>query len=565
MKLEAGTVEAIYNNQKNNPLYSKPVLQVIGLERVSVNCDDKARYRVNLSDGKYYLKGIFSSAYTHHINKKLIKIFSLVKLAIFQVRSKNESYYVYIQEVEEYEDETRRIGNPMNISNKKLSQQNDSQTKIVKEVEKITATKPAVAKPIPTVSCTPIAALNPFQTKWTIRGSVVAKSEIRHFTNQKGEGKFFNIELADETGQIKIVAFSEAADIFYSIFEIGRIYTISRGTIKMANKQFSNNNSDYEIHLDKNSEVTQSNEEIKPKYYFKFIPINELTVGNNLTDVIGIVRESFPSTTVTVRSTQKETTKRDLILMDKTGNIRVTLWGSKTELDLDAQPVMAIKGVRVGEYNGVLTLSTVASSQVILNPEIDDAFALRGWFESVGKDIKIEIPKREEKIALIREAREQESDFATIMGIVMFIKEDNLWYDSCIGENCNKKVINEDDGNYRCEKCNRIYDKCNYRYMVNINVGDFSGQLWLTLFDDMANKFFDTPAANLKEISETNSTGLQKIIKVHYAKRYIFRIRRRNEVYNNESRLKFNVMNMEKIDYLKESQKLLDVIRKAIR
>jgi replication factor A1 len=35
--------------------------------------------------------------------------------------------------------------------------------------------------------------------RWTIKARVTQKSDIRHWTNQKGEGKVFNVTLMDES------------------------------------------------------------------------------------------------------------------------------------------------------------------------------------------------------------------------------------------------------------------------------------------------------------------------------------------------------------------------------
>jgi replication factor A1 len=470
MKLEQGTVEVIYNNQGDNPLYDKPVLQITVHEKVGIPGEDKYRVRANLSDGQYYLKGIFSSVYTQHFDNETIKNNSLVRLSTFQLRRKNENYYLYVQEVDEYEDCNRRVGVPVNSSSKRASLSNETKARSVKEVvrPKMDLSSPKKVKSNhadttpETIQITAISALNPFHNKWVIRGRVVTKSDIRHFTNQRGEGRLFSLEVADKTGQIKVACFSECVDIFYPMFEVGKVYTISKGSVKMANKQYSNSTSDYEIHLEKTSEVNMILDDHTPQYFFKFTKIGELALSTHLFDVVGVAKEVYPVTSVTIRSTQKEVSKRDIMLLDDTGSIRLTLWGQKASLDFGQTPIVAAKAVKVGEYNG-LTLSTVVSSQVVINPEIAEAYELRGWYEKFGKDLKITAPRKEER-RLIQEVRDGELEYSLILATVISVKEDSLWYDSCPGEGCNKKVVLEDNGMYRCERCNKSYDdKCNTR------------------------------------------------------------------------------------------------------
>ena len=43
----------------------------------------------------------------------------------------------------------------------------------------------------------PINALNSYQNRWTIKARVTAKSDIRRYSNARGEGKFFSFDLLD--------------------------------------------------------------------------------------------------------------------------------------------------------------------------------------------------------------------------------------------------------------------------------------------------------------------------------------------------------------------------------
>jgi replication factor A1 len=41
--------------------------------------------------------------------------------------------------------------------------------------------------------------VNLISRSWTIKARVTAKSEIKHWSNQRGDGKLFNVTLMDET------------------------------------------------------------------------------------------------------------------------------------------------------------------------------------------------------------------------------------------------------------------------------------------------------------------------------------------------------------------------------
>ena len=54
------------------------------------------------------------------------------------------------------------------------------------------------------------------------------------------------------------------------------------------------------------------------------------------------------------------------------------------KFDGSRQPVMAIKGARVSDFGG-RSLSVLSSSTIIVNPDIPEAYKLRGWFDSQGQ------------------------------------------------------------------------------------------------------------------------------------------------------------------------------------
>lgn len=83
--------------------------------------------------------------------------------------------------------------------------------------------------------------------------------------------------------------FNEAARKFYEKFQLGKVYYISRGTLKVANKQFKTVQNDYEMTLNENSMVEEaSNEEtFIPETKFNFVPIDQLGPYVNGRELVG--------------------------------------------------------------------------------------------------------------------------------------------------------------------------------------------------------------------------------------------------------------------------------------
>jgi len=103
----------------------------------------------------------------------------------------------------------------------------------------------------------PIEHLSPYNNKWTIKARVTQKSDIKTWSNQKGEGKLFSVTLMDETGEIKGTAFNTVVDDLFPRLEEGKVYYISRARVNLAKKKFSHLSNEYELTLERQTEVVE--------------------------------------------------------------------------------------------------------------------------------------------------------------------------------------------------------------------------------------------------------------------------------------------------------------------
>jgi replication factor A1 len=83
--------------------------------------------------------------------------------------------------------------------------------------------------------------------------------------------------------------FKEVADKFWNKFELGKFYYISKGTLRVANKQFKIVAKYYEMTLHENSEVEEAVEEGTHILEFKynFVKVDELGPYVNSRDLVG--------------------------------------------------------------------------------------------------------------------------------------------------------------------------------------------------------------------------------------------------------------------------------------
>ncbi|KAK6944766.1 Replication factor-A protein 1, N-terminal [Dillenia turbinata] len=439
----------------------------------------------------------------------------------------------------------------------------------------------------------PIAALNPYQGRWAIKARVTLKGDLRRYNNARGDGKVFSFDLLDsDGGEIRVTCFNAVVDRFYDIIEVGKVYVISKGSLKPAQKNFNHLNNAWEIFLEAISTVDLCPDEDAsiPKQQFSFRSINEIEFAENnaILDVIGIVISVNPSTPI-LRKNGMETLRRILNLKDESGwSVELTMWGDfcnregqklQDMLDSGLSPVLAVKAGKVSDFSGK-SIGTISATQLFINPDFPEAHRLRRWFDSGGRNtasqsISREVtpggPKNEIRklVSQIKDeglGRSDRPDWVTIKATVVFIKTDNFCYTACplmIGDRqCNKKVTKSGDTRWQCDRCNQKFEECDYRYLLQVQIQDHTGLTWVTAFQESAEEMLGCSAKELYFLryEEEDDARFSEIIKASLFKQYLFRLKIKEELYGDEQRLKIAVVKADRVDYAAESRHLVDLV-----
>uniref|UniRef100_A0A8C7XDA4 Replication protein A subunit n=1 Tax=Oryzias sinensis TaxID=183150 RepID=A0A8C7XDA4_9TELE len=416
-------------------------------------------------------------------------------------------------------------------------------------------------------------------SRWTIRARVTNKSNVRQWSNSRGEGKLFSFEVVDESGEIKITAFNNEVDKFFSLLEQGKVYYISKATLKVANKQYSTLKNDYEMTLHAHSSIVpcEDNQSI-PTMNCNFVQIEELENRDKdaVIDVIGICKKAEDVSRITTRNS-REVSKRALHLIDSSGKeVTATLWGEEAEkFDGSGQPVVAIKGARLSDFGG-RSLSALFSSTIMVNPDIPEAFRLRAWYDREGYAVNSQsLTERKSTNSGSRMnwktlsdvknenmGHEEKAEYFSCLATVVYMRKENCLYQACPSADCNKKVLIQHNGLYRCEKCNREFSEFKYRFLLSANLADFGDNQWVTCFQETAEVLLGHSAQTLGQLRETDEAAFDEVFQKANFRTHIFKNRVKLETYNDESRVKVTVMEVLPVDHREYSRRLLSNIRR---
>ncbi|KAM0735637.1 Replication protein A 70 kDa DNA-binding subunit [Formica fusca] len=574
----------------------KPVLQILGYKKIprSTNTDD--RYRLLLSDGRRFNSfTMLITQLNNLVTNNTLTEYSICKILNYALTSVNnngkERRIMLILDIEVLvpgSDVGYKIGNPIKTDDKSqpecLNTSNTSTSTSYQTNNNDTIKKNILYHHTSSdISTIPIAALSPYQNRWVIKARVTNKSDIRTWSNSRGEGKLFSMDLIDESGEIRCTAFKNQCDRFYDLIEAGNVYYISRCTLKTANKQYSTLKNDYEMTMIDDTEILPcyENSDNIPMLQFNFCPISwiENKEQNDMIDVLGVVTTFNDVQHIVQRTTGRELVKRDVNIMDDSGAmICVTLWEKQAEnFNCSNNPILAIKGARVGEFNGGKNLSLINSSVLEKDPDISEAHNLRRWYtatshlenvKSLSKpnagDFNVPLYTFQEATETRLGERLNLADSYKVVATINLIRMENSIYKACPIDICKKKLIDQSTGMFRCEKCNKDYPNFVYRLLASMNIADSTGNRWIVAFNEDAEKILGMSAQELGELKENdNDAYMQKLNEANF-KRFTFTLRVKSEVFQDEMRMKHTCASIVPLNYKTHLTHLIDKVSKLI-
>jgi len=278
---------------------SKPTLQFLSIKKVVANSAGGAttnnanspiyRYRIIISDGLYFLQAMLATQLNFlveddRISKNTIAVIENMSCQyIMEKRSvsvhpstllfcgpHDSTRLVIILGLRVLQRDGPKIGNPAPLVVPSPQPKPDDVTPQAAPSAPTPAPSSATPQPQKKQAMDranpiyPIVALTPYQNNWRIKARVLQKSDIRHYSNQRGEGRLFSVTLMDDSGEIKGTAWNAVVDDLFEKLQENRVYYFSKARVNLAKKKFSTVSNDYELSLDRGTEIEEVRSPLQP-------------------------------------------------------------------------------------------------------------------------------------------------------------------------------------------------------------------------------------------------------------------------------------------------------------
>jgi replication factor A1 len=169
-----------------------------------------------------------------------------------------------------------------------------------------------------------VADLSPGLSGVTMKGLVLGTTPVNTFERNDGsEGQVANIIIGDQTGEVQITMWGDAAEAVEN-------YRVKQ-SVEITNGDVQDGDNGVEIHLNSPDDITHIKEQIK--YVPETVGIGDAQVGETVNLAGGVTyfgeEETFD------RDDGSTGKVRNINLEDDTGSIRVSLWSDKADIDAD--------------------------------------------------------------------------------------------------------------------------------------------------------------------------------------------------------------------------------------
>lgn len=320
-----------------------------------------------------------------------------------------------------------------------------------------------------------------------IIGRIITISDLREFERDDGtDGQVRSIEIADETGTVRISLWDEKADITQSLGDI----------IKIENARTRIGQDQMELSVGRTSRITQPKQEEttniptyqeieENKYHDK--TISQLKENEKNTKLRVRITEIGDTTTFTRKDGSEGHIKR-IQVADETGEIQVALWEEATTKKYSQGAATIIENPNISTQNNIISLS-IGNNSIIRQATQEEAKQMPTLHE-------IENLLYKEKYI---EDIEEDDRNIRIKGTLEEINGDKIIFAMC--PHCRRRIIQSEEG-YICDECGQKIETPNYLMIIRTIIKDETGTVEATFFRKEAETLIQTTTDEVVEIFE---------------------------------------------------------------
>ena len=205
-------------------------------------------------------------------------------------------------------------------------------------------------------------------TKVNIIARIIRISTIRSYEKNGKEGKVATIELQDRTGQISYTLWNNNVEIIKDLnLEDGDTVKI----IQAQARERATFDGKTEMGLTQwDGRIIKGDFDV-PEFNIEFTPIADLSESKNVS-IKGIVSRLQDIKTFIRKSDNTEGKLRNFTVRDTTGEMKVTLWGDDTDIEINKGDIIKVIGgdVKFDEYTqSQYSMNTTFNTQITVNPQ----------------------------------------------------------------------------------------------------------------------------------------------------------------------------------------------------
>jgi len=422
-----------------------------------------------------------------------------------------------------------------------------------------------------------VADVNPYLNRYKLKVRVDNKSPVKKLQTQKFTGSVQDCVISDQSGSIKVNAWDSNGredTSHLDKLEVGSTYMLENLQVKpVHNPRYNTTGHNYELTWSQNTVASGPVTDSPVRQSYKFVPISSLedTEAGTVVDLVAWVREV--GDLIQFRSkAEKDLKKREIVLADNSkggSSVNLVLWAEQAEEFSCHDAIIAIKGAKLAEYNGTKNISLgFGHGAFEVAPELPEVEELEEWARglrgvvghsgtqlSQGNRVAGEWSTLQEIKELLAENRSEKR--FTVLACPIKIKTDNMWYRAHQprdGKKCLKKVT-ENSSNPELFDC-RCGDKklsegeTELRYIVNICLADCTSWVWATMFS--ASSLFNMTAQELHDLRIVSEHDFLELVNKAQFTEAVFTVTAKVETYNQSPQLKFNIQDIDKLEWGEE-------------